>query len=109
MFWISLAHSLVITGISHDNRLVGRLVHPYSYFMVPLSGAFYQIEWIPEPYRDWLLWFPLPHIFELARYGQFRSANLKYFDGTYLVGVCMVATWLGLMTVKLLRKKVHLS
>lgn len=109
MFWISLAHSLVITGISHENRTVGRLVHPYSYFMVPLSGAFYQIEWIPQPYRDWLLWFPLPHIFELARYGQFRSANLKYFDGLYLVGVCLVATWLGLITVKLLRKRVHLS
>jgi capsular polysaccharide transport system permease protein len=109
MFLISLGHSLIIAGISHDNRTVGRLVHPYSYFMIPLSGAFFQAEWIPEPYRSWLMILPLPHIFELARYGQFRSANLKYFDGPYLIGWCLLLIWIGLVTVKITRKHVHLS
>ncbi|MDB5662282.1 MAG: Capsular polysaccharide transport system permease protein [Sphingomonas bacterium] len=109
MFWISLAQSLIITGISHENRTVGRLVHPYSYFMIPLSGAFFQVEWIPQPYREWLLWIPLPHIFELMRYGQFRSADLRYFDGGYVVAFCLVLTWVGLISVKLLRKRIHLS
>ncbi len=109
MFWISLAHSLIIAGISHENRTVSRFIHPYSYFMIPLSGAFYQVEWIPHPYREALLWLPLPHIFELARYGQFRSANLDYFDAEYLIGICLIMTWLGLVSVKLLRKRIHLS
>ena len=109
MFWISLAHALIIAGISHENRTIGRLIHPYSYFMIPLSGAFFQMEWIPLPYRDWLSWVPLPHIFELMRYGQFRNTNLKYFDAQYVIGFCLVMTWLGLISVKLLRKRIHLS
>jgi len=109
MFWYSFAHSLIITGISHDNRTVGRLIHPYSYFMIPLSGAFYQVEWIPHPYREWLVWLPLPHVFELVRYGQFRGADLDYFSGEYLIGSCMVLTWLGLVSIKLVRSKIHLA
>jgi capsular polysaccharide transport system permease protein len=109
MFWYAFGHSLIITAITHENRTIGRLVHPYSYFMIPLSGAFYQVEWVPHPYRDYLVWFPLPHIFELARYGQFRAANLTYFSGQYIVGACLILTWIGLICLKLVRSKVHLS
>ena len=108
-FWYAWAHSLIITAVSHDNRTVERLIHPYSYFMIPLSGAFFQAEWIPEPYRSWLLWVPLPHIFELARYGQFRSANLHYFDFGYIAGACLVLTWLGLLTLRATRSTIHLQ
>ncbi len=109
MFWISFGHSLIVTAITHENRTIGRLVHPYSYFMIPLSGAFYQVQWIPEPYRQYLLWLPLPHIFELARYGQFRSADLRYFDAQYLIANCMVLTVVGLVLIKVARAKIHLS
>ncbi|NIJ09439.1 capsular polysaccharide transport system permease protein [Sphingomonas vulcanisoli] len=109
MFWVSLIHSLIIAAISHENRTVGRLVHPYTYFMIPLSGAFFQMSWISEPYRSWLGWFPLTHILEMARYGQFHSANLKYVNIGYLTAVCLVGTWVGLTAVKLLRNRIHLS
>lgn len=109
MFWYSLGNSLIITGISHDNRTIGRLIHPYSYFMIPASGAFYQIEWLPHPWREWLLWLPLPHVFEIARYGMFRSANLNYGDIGYLTFSCMVLTWVGLVAIKMARGRVHLS
>lgn len=109
MFWYSLGHSFLITAISYENRTVGRLVHPYSYFMVGLSGAFLPIAWLPHPYREWLQWIPITSIFELARYGYFRSAELTYFHGQYLAGACLVLTWTGLVCMKLMRGKIHLS
>jgi capsular polysaccharide transport system permease protein len=108
MLWMSWSQSLIVVGISHENKLAERLVHPYSYFMIPLSGAFFQVEWLPEPYRSLIVWLPLPHIFELARYGQFHSANLRYFDGFYLVSWCVVLTWCGLIATRRARRKVHL-
>lgn len=108
MFWLSWSQSLIIIGASHENRLVERLVHPYSYFMIPLSGAFFQVEWLPEPYRSMIQWLPMPHIFELARYGQFHSANLRYYDGKYLIGWLIVLTWLGLLSTRMARRRVHL-
>jgi capsular polysaccharide transport system permease protein len=109
MFWISMAHSLIVTAISHDNRTVGRLVHPYTYFMIPLSGAFTQVEWLPEPYRTYFTYLPLPHIFEIARYGQFRSATLDYVDFQYITAFCMVLTYIGMVGMKLVRRKIHLN
>lgn len=109
MLWYSLGHAMIIASISFHNRLMDRLVHPYSYFMIPLSAAFFQVSWIPQPYRHWLLYIPLPHILEMARYGQFRSANLDYCDPWYVVACCMILTWVGLVTMRIYRTKVHLS
>lgn len=108
-FWWSWAHSMIVTGISHENRTIGRFVHPYTYFSIPLSGAFYQMEWVPHPYREWLQWYPMPSIFELVRYGQFKSANLDYFHGLYTVGWCAVLTCLGFVSLRMMRAHVHLS
>lgn len=108
MFWYALGHSLIITGISHDNRTVGRLVHPYTYFMVGLSGAFFAIGWIPHPYREWLAYIPITGFFELARYGQFRVSNLDNFFPLYDIGACFVLTWVGLVAIRLMRHRIHL-
>ena len=109
MFWYAFGHSLIITAISYENRTVGRLIHPYSYFMVGLSASFFQIKWLPHPFREWLNWIPITHVFELARYGQFRSTDLTYFSAQYLVGSCLVLTWVGMVMVRRMRDRIHLS
>ena len=109
VFWISLAVSMLITGGTHDRRTLGRLVHPFSYFMIPLSGAFYRVAWIPPGWREWLLWLPLPHMFEVIRYGAFGSATLEYVDLRYVVACCTVLTLFGLLAVRAVRRRIHLS
>ncbi len=109
MFWYALGHAMIIASIAFHNRTVERLIHPYSYFMIPLSGAFYQVSMVPQPYRSWLMWLPLPHIMELARYGQFHSATLRYSNPWYVVAVCVVLTWVGLVTMRIWRNKIHLN
>jgi capsular polysaccharide transport system permease protein len=109
MFWYAFGHAMIIASVTFHNRTVERLVHPYTYFMIPLGASFFQVSIIPEPYRSYLLWIPLPHIMELARYGQFQSANLKYCDIGYVVSSCVILTWIGLVTMRIYRRKVHLS
>lgn len=108
MFWFSFALSLLICAGTHDNRLVARFVHPITYILMPLSGAFYQLVWIPEPYRSWLTWFPMTTIFELLRYGQFHGAKDTYVDIPYIVGWCILLTYAGLVSIRVTRRHVHL-
>ena len=108
MFWISFAISLLICAWTHDNRLVARFVHPICYILMPLSGAFYQLSWIPQPYRTWMSWFPLTTIFELLRYGQFRAAKDTYVDIPYVVGWCLLLTYAGLVSIRATRRRIHL-
>lgn len=108
MFWFSFSLSLLICAWTHDNRLVARLVHPVTYILMPLSGGFYQLIWIPEPYRTWLSYFPMTIIYELLRYGQFHAAEDTYVDIPYVVGWCLLLTYGGLVFIRAIRRHIHL-
>lgn len=109
IFFFSFGISMIIVGGTHDNTLLERLVHPFSYFMIPLSAAFYQVSWVPEPYRHYLLYNPFPQMFELVRYGQFQSATLDYVDFTYMTAWTLVLNLFGLLAVRAVRNRIHLS
>ncbi len=109
IFFFSFGISMIIVGGAHDNSLLERLVHPFSYFMIPLSAAFYQVAWVPEPYRHYLLYNPFPQMFELVRYGQFESATLEYVDFVYISVWTLVLNLFGLIAVRAVRNRIHLS
>lgn len=109
IFFFSFGLAMIIVGGTHDNRLLERLVHPFSYFMIPLSAAFYQVSWVPEPYRHYLLYNPFPQMFELVRHGQFSSATLEYVDFTYMTAWTLVLNLFGLLAIRAVRHRIHLS
>jgi capsular polysaccharide transport system permease protein len=109
VFWYSLGHALLITALSYENRTFERLVHPYSYFMVGLSGSFFQIGWMPPFAREMLGWIPLTSLFELVRYGWFRGTNLDYYHGGYVLATCAFLTWAGLIMLRRVAYKIHLT
>jgi capsular polysaccharide transport system permease protein len=108
IFWFSTSISLIVIGGTYRNGLLERLVAPFSYFMIPLSGAFFRIEWIPEPYRHWLLWNPFPQMFEMLRYGEFENCSLEYVDFLYITAFCASLTLVGLAIVRNSRSRMHL-
>jgi capsular polysaccharide transport system permease protein len=109
VFWLSFALSLIITGGTYERHTIGRLVHPATYFSMPISGAFLAVSWIPEPYRSYLLWVPMPHMFETVRYGQFASATLEYVDLPYATAWNVGLTLIGLLMISTVRKRIQLN
>jgi capsular polysaccharide transport system permease protein len=109
LFWVSLGISMIIAGGSHDRTFWERMVHPFTYFMIPLSGAFYMVGWISEKYRYYLMFNPMPHAFEIIRYGVFPSASLEYVDFEYLTWVCAILTLFGLLAMRSVKSRIHLS
>ncbi len=75
---------------------------------MPVSGAFFALSWIPNPYREWLAWFPMTQIFEMARTGQFEGLDSPYFNILYIVGWCLFLTWTGLVAIRHTRRHIHL-
>jgi capsular polysaccharide transport system permease protein len=109
MFWFCLGQALIIVSITYENRTVGRLVHPYAYFMTFLSGAFYRVVWLPHWVQDLAAWLPTTSIFELARYGWFQSCDDQFVYYGYLTETCLILTWIGLVSARRLRQKIHLA
>lgn len=108
VFWISFAVSMIITGGTYHRKLLERFVHPFTYFQIPFSAAFFEVKSVPHPYRDYLLYSPLPQAFEIVRYGAFEGVTWDFVDLRYLNGVCLVLTFLGLVAMKSVKRRVHL-
>ena len=108
MVWLSFALGLNITAVTFDRPTLGRLVHPISYFMMPLSGAFFAIDWLPYNLQQFFDWNPMAIIFEYCRYGMFEMASDKHLFPGYVVGCCAFFTYTGLLGVRRVRNRVHL-
>jgi capsular polysaccharide transport system permease protein len=107
--WFGFAMSLIIVSGTHHQKFLARLVHPSSYVLMPLSGAFYILHWLPQPYQTWMSWFPMTLIFEMARYGEFEGASDEFINVTYVVCWCGALTIAGMLGTRIVRRHVHLN
>lgn len=106
--WWSFALSLIIAAVTYGSHTLGRFVHPISYFAVPLSGAFWTMSVLPGNLRPAMAWNPMVGMFETARYGQFEWADDKYMYLGYQVTVCACLTFIGLVFIRKLQRRIHL-
>ncbi|ACV74657.1 MAG: ABC transporter permease [Zymomonas mobilis] len=107
--WFAFALSMIVCAATYENPTIERLVHPMTYFTMPLSNIFIMMEWVPNPYRRWLEWIPMAQCSEIVRFGQFESATNKYFDLQYLTVVCLCTTVIGILSIRSVRRHVALS
>ena len=108
MFWISLSLGMIVCAVTHERQSLGRLVHPLTYVMMPLSGAFFTMASLPESIRRVFLIVPLSHVFEILRYGWFKSAHPEYIDPLYLGAWLLGSTLAGLLLLSLARQRIHM-
>lgn len=105
--WWSAGLALVVAAYSYNSPLLGRFVHPTSYFAMPVSGAFITMTILPAWTRPYMAWNPMMSIFEMARYGQFENASSRYIDTGYVVAVAAFTSYWGLLTIRRVRKHIH--
>ena len=105
--WFSAAASMIVMYITFDRPTLERMMHMISYFMIPISGAFFMIEWLPSSFRDIIVWNPLAISFEILRYGQFEMASADYLFFGYALSANAVLTYIGLLLLRRLRRMVH--
>lgn len=107
--WFSFALSMLITLLSHESPLVGRLIHPLLYLSMPLSGAFFSMVWLPDSLRQLLAWVPLVPMYELLRVGMFAGYPHDYAQLGYPTVWCGILTLAGLAGLRFLRNRVQIA
>ncbi len=109
MFWFTTGLAMVLCAAGEFSTAVERLVHPATYLTLPVSGMFYLIEWLPEPFRHIIAWIPLPQIIELVRMGEFGSFDSPYVNPPYLIAWCSALTLCGLSGLRVARRRMEFS
>lgn len=105
----SLGLAWLIAAHTHTNHVVGRFVHPVAYFMFPLSGAFFTMDFLPPWAREYMAWNPMMGMMETARYGQFESASPDYMFPGYVIAHCAFTVYWGLLSLRRVRRHIHVA
>jgi len=103
MIAFSAGLGLVMGCLSEMAEWTEKLVGPFTYFLLPISGVFFMADWLPERYREWALYVPTLHAFEMIRGGQFGPSVRVHYDLGYVTAVCTALIGLGLV----LCRRVH--
>jgi len=107
--WFCAALAIAVGAASEISTLVERLYNPFSYLSLPVSGAFYMVNWLPTEWQNYALWIPLVHFFEMIRGGYFGEAVTARYDIGYITAVCLGLTIAALALVSYIRKRVAVA
>lgn len=100
----TLAVCFVLTPLSEVSELVEKLIPVTTYIMVPFSGTFYLMSWLPPSARAVLYYSPPVHAMEMMRYGLFGHAMTPHYDLGYPIAVSVLTMVAGLMLCRRVRR-----
>lgn len=95
--WFSFAFVLIMVALSDLSETIEKVSHIILYLMLPFSGVFWPAYLVPEPYRTYLLYFPLVDAVEYFHHGYFGDRMLTYYNLGYTTFILLSMTVLGYM------------
>ena len=95
--WLSAAFAIFFASLAILYEVAERIMPVFMYTMIPLSGAFVMVDWIPDQYQWIYLLNPLPHTIEMLRAGVFGEFVPTHYDPLYPIIWAASLTVLGLL------------
>lgn len=85
MCFLSFGVAMLIVGITHLAESAERFVQPVMYLLLPLTGVFYMVFWLPPAAREVVLYSPLVQACEMYRAGMFGNALPTFWNPSYIL------------------------
>lgn len=92
VIWFSFAFVLTMAALADLSETIDKISHIIMYLMLPFSGVFLPAFIVPEPYRNYLLYFPLVDAIEYFHHGYFGDRMPTYYNLGYTAFVLLVMT-----------------
>lgn len=105
--FLSLGFASMVAVLTEISEAMERFIQPIQYLLVPLSGSFFMVDWLPKLAQDLIWHMPLVHCFEMFRAGFFREDVVTHWTWWYPLvwGLFMLA--LGLGGIDRAREHIH--
>ncbi len=109
VIWFSFAFVLIMAALAELSETIEKTSHIILYLMLPFSGVFIPLYLVPEPYRHYLLYFPLIDAVEYFHHGYFGMQMPTYYHIPYTLFALVAMTLFGytLTELAIKRVKVH--
>lgn len=107
--WMGQGFALIVAGLAMRFELIERIVGLLTYILVPLSGAFFMVAWLPPHFQDLILLIPFPHPIEMLRAGVFGEFVETHYDPFYALAWATVFNLLGLVLIASSRDRIDVE
>jgi capsular polysaccharide transport system permease protein len=99
--------ALLIAALTEYYESAERFVQPFQYLLIPLSGTFFMVDWLPTRAQQLILYNPLVHCYELFRAGFFGPGVTTHVDIWYPAIWVVGLVAIGLRTLDAAREQMH--
>lgn len=105
MCWLGFGMGCLIAGLSEKSEVIENLIQPTQYLLLPVSGVFFMVSWLPKSAQDYALLVPLVHAYEMFRAGFFGRAVETHYSMAYVSLWAILLTTLGIWAMMSSRKR----
>lgn len=96
IIWFSFGFVLIMAALAELSEAIEKTSHIILYLMLPFCGVFFPTFLVPEPYRSYLLYFPLIDAVDYFHHGYFGPSVPSYYYLGYTVLALLGMTIFGL-------------
>ncbi len=93
-------------GLSESYEVADKFLPAFNYLMLPLSGFFFMVDWLPAQVQQYALYVPLVHAFEAIRAGMFGPSLVTNYSYIYALSCAAVMMCIGLCIINRVRDRV---
>jgi ABC-type polysaccharide/polyol phosphate export permease len=98
--WFSMDMALLVGSLVVLSETVERIWHVLSYLFLPLSGAFFMVDWLPKFAQPLIIWMPTVNCTELLREGLFGPVVPTHYSIAYLLVLNLALMLPGLLLIR---------
>ena len=107
--WYFGAMGLLIAALTEYWEIAEKFIQPFNYLMLPLSGVFFMVDWLPYYAQKLIVFNPSIHCFEMIRDGFIGEAVTTHYDVAYITASSMVMTMAALVAIYNVRDAVQVN
>lgn len=86
---------ILTAALSETTDLIEKVNQPLQYFLLPFCGCFYMAGWLPDATREYALFIPMLHSYEMIRAGFFGPEIRTYSDPFFGFSCALAMAGLG--------------
>ena len=107
--WVGMGFGLMLAGLAMQFDVIERIVPIVTYLLIPLSGAFVMVEWVPYQWRETYLLLPFAHGIEMIRSSVFGEFTKTHYHPAYALAFATVMNVMGLLLISVSKNRVEIE
>ena len=103
--WFAFSLAIFVCAATELSEVFDRFWHPLTYFMLPICGLGYMVDWLPLRYQWLAMTVPMVNGVEMLRDGYFGKAVRTHYSAPYLACWNLALMFVGLTLLKVYARR----